>query len=50
MLYHEFFSYIVVFAEAILSGVNKGSFSSESDESDDEYDSCKGTCSGVLVF
>ena len=35
-------SYILYFAEAILSGGNEGSLSSESDASDDEHDDSKG--------
>ena len=36
------FLYLLYVVEAILSGGNEGSLSSESDDSDNEYDSSKG--------
>ena len=42
VFHHEILLYVLFFVEAILSGGNEGSLSSESDASDDDYDSSKG--------
>ena len=40
----------LLFLEAVLTGGNEGSLSSESDASDNQYDSSKGICMWCLCF